>query len=53
MIVTGAMDTFVSAKLVHKYGLTVSKCLSCIKSRERECQVLAIVDMSNNVLISV
>lgn len=51
MVVTGATQTFVSAKLVHKYGLPVSKCLSYMKTVNAQDQ--AIVGMAYNILISI
>ncbi|OIT29089.1 hypothetical protein A4A49_55045 [Nicotiana attenuata] len=51
MVDTGATHTFVSANLVHKYGLSVSKCPSYMKTVNAKAQ--AIVGMAYNVPMSV
>ncbi|XP_070057532.1 uncharacterized protein [Nicotiana tomentosiformis] len=51
MVDTGATHTFVSAKLVHKYGLNVNKCPSYMQTVNAKAQ--AIVGMACNVPMSV
>ncbi|XP_070018207.1 uncharacterized protein [Nicotiana sylvestris] len=51
MVDTGATHTFISANLVYKYGLSVSKCPSYMKTVNAKAQ--AIVGMAYNVLMSV
>ncbi|KAG6522526.1 hypothetical protein ZIOFF_019666 [Zingiber officinale] len=51
MVDTGATHTFVSAKLVQEYGLSISKCPKYIKSVNAKAQ--AVVGMAYNVPLTV
>ncbi|KAG6506195.1 hypothetical protein ZIOFF_031513 [Zingiber officinale] len=51
MVDTGATHTFVSAKLVQDYGLSISKCPKYIKSMNAKAQ--AVVGMTYNVPLTV
>ncbi|KAG6533506.1 hypothetical protein ZIOFF_007381 [Zingiber officinale] len=51
MVDTGATHTFVSAKLVQEFGLSVSKCSKYIKSVNAKAQ--AVVSMAYNVPLTV
>lgn len=47
MLDTGATHTFISVRLVHKYGLNMSKCPSYMKTMNAKAQ--AIMGMAYNV----